>query len=104
MSSIRSAKLTDEMQAEGGAAELKRNELSAGEVQRLETGNKPIEAAAIAHKNLSIQCLRGLAALFVAFSHAWGFSRAHFGDSGWVMAFDRRFGYIGVAVFFAISG
>jgi exopolysaccharide production protein ExoZ len=103
MSSIRSGKLTDEMQAEGGAAGLKRNELLTGEVQRLETGNKLIEAGAIAHKNLSIQCLRGLAALFVALFHASAFSGAHFGDSRWAV-FDGRFGLVGVAVFFAISG
>ena len=104
MSSIRPAKLTDEMQAEGGAAGFKRNELLTGEVQRLETGNKLIEAGAIAHKNLSIQCLRGLAALFVALYHASAFSVAHFGDSGWVVALDGRFGLVGVAVFFSISG
>jgi exopolysaccharide production protein ExoZ len=107
MSSVRSAKLTDEMQGEGGAAGFRRNELSTGEVQRLETGNKLIEAGAIAHKNLSIQCLRGLAALFVALFHASiysGYSAFHFGDSGWAVAFDGRFGLVGVAVFFAISG
>jgi exopolysaccharide production protein ExoZ len=58
----------------------------------------------ITHKNPSIQSLRGLAALFVALYHASGFSGAHFGDSGWAAVFDRRFGIIGVAIFFAISG
>jgi peptidoglycan/LPS O-acetylase OafA/YrhL len=61
-------------------------------------------AGTITHKNPSIQSLRGLAALFVALYHASGFSGAHFGDSGWAAVFDGRFGIIGVAIFFAISG
>jgi len=61
-------------------------------------------AGTIPHKNPSIQSLRGLAALFVALYHASGFSGAHFGDSGWAAVFDGRFGIIGVAIFFAISG
>jgi len=45
-----------------------------------------------------------LAALLVAFYHASDFSGTHFGDSSWATAFDGRFGIIGVAIFFAISG
>src|SRR5690348_3383877 len=59
---------------------------------------------AITHKNLSIQSLRGLAALFVALYHASAFSGAHFGDSELAAVFDGRFGIVGVAIFFAISG
>ena len=61
-------------------------------------------AGATAHKNLSIQCLRGIAALCVVLYHASFYSGRRFGDSGWATAFDGRFGLIGVAVFFAISG
>lgn len=45
-----------------------------------------------------------MAALLVAFYHASDFSGTHFGDSSWATAFDGRFGIIGVAIFFAISG
>jgi exopolysaccharide production protein ExoZ len=78
-------------------------ERPAGELQ-WETRNDSIGAGAITHKNLSIQSLRGLAALFVALFHASVFSGRHFGDSGWATAFDGRFGLIGVTTFFAISG
>jgi exopolysaccharide production protein ExoZ len=61
-------------------------------------------AGAVAHKNLSIQCLRGMAALFVVLYHASVYSGRRFGDSGWATAFDGRFGLVGVAVFFTISG
>src|SRR6266853_2902165 len=66
--------------------------------------NDSIRANATTRRNLSIQCLRGVAALFVALFHASVFSGRHFGDSGWATAFDGRFGLIGVAMFFAISG
>jgi exopolysaccharide production protein ExoZ len=66
--------------------------------------NDSIGLNATIHKNLSIQCLRGLAALFVALFHASVFSGRHFGDSGWATAFDGRFGLVGVTTFFAISG
>jgi exopolysaccharide production protein ExoZ len=66
--------------------------------------NDSIRFGAITHKNLSIQCLRGLAALSVALFHASVHSGLHFGDSGWATAFDGRFGLIGVSIFFAISG
>jgi exopolysaccharide production protein ExoZ len=55
-------------------------------------------------RNLSIQSLRGVAALFVVLYHASVYSGRHFGDSGWATAFDGRFGLVGVAIFFAISG
>src|SRR6266852_3720337 len=58
----------------------------------------------VTHRSLSIRCLRGIAALFVALFHASAYSGGHFGDSYWAAAFDGRFGLIGVAVFFAISG
>jgi peptidoglycan/LPS O-acetylase OafA/YrhL len=60
--------------------------------------------AAIARKNQSIQCLRGVAALFVVLYHASVYSSRHFGDSVWATIFDGRFGMAGVAIFFAISG
>jgi exopolysaccharide production protein ExoZ len=66
--------------------------------------NDLIRTDAITHKNLSVQCLRGLAALSVALFHASVYSGLHFGDSGWATAFDGRFGVVGVAIFFAISG
>src|SRR5713101_557276 len=66
--------------------------------------NDSIGADATTRRNLSIQCLRGLAALLVALFHASAFSGVHFGDSDWATALDGRFGLIGVAVFFAISG
>ena len=54
-------------------------------------------AAPVASRNLAVQGLRGMAALAVMLFHA-NFSRA----STW--PFDEHFGYLGVAVFFAISG
>jgi peptidoglycan/LPS O-acetylase OafA/YrhL len=79
-----------------------RHEPRASEVRLPETKSELTSAAT--HKNLSIQCMRGIAALFVALYHASIFSGDYFGDSGWATAFDGRFGLIGVAAFFAISG
>src|SRR6266436_1773442 len=93
----------DLLQADKQVAE-RRNEPLAGEVRRSEAKGGPTDASAVTHKNLSIQCLRGMAALFVALFHASTLAANHFGDSGWAAAFDGRFGLIGVAVFFAISG
>ena len=45
-----------------------------------------------------------MAALFVLLFHASVFSGRHFGEFGWATAFDGRFGLVGVAVFFTISG
>lgn len=78
-------------------------ELHAGAPQLESTGDS-IGAGTTSHKNLSIQCLRAVAALFVALFHASVFAGRHSGDSGWASAFDGRFGLIGVAIFFAISG
>jgi peptidoglycan/LPS O-acetylase OafA/YrhL len=68
----------------------------------------PVTAAkttiAATQKNLSIQCLRGVAALFVVLYHASFYSGLRFGNSSWATAFDGRFGLVGVAIFFAISG
>jgi exopolysaccharide production protein ExoZ len=50
-------------------------------------------------RNLAVQGLRGLAALAVVLFHA----RAWFSEAG-AWPFDERFGILGVAVFFAISG
>ncbi len=56
-------------------------------------------------KNPSIQCLRGIAALFVLFYHASAYSERQFGDAGgFASFFNGRFGLVGVAIFFAISG
>jgi peptidoglycan/LPS O-acetylase OafA/YrhL len=90
-------------QADTQTAE-RRNELGACEVQRSQTKSEMTDTGAATHKNLSIQCLRGMAALFVALFHASAIARDNFGDSGWAAAFDGRFGLVGVAVFFAISG
>src|SRR5712675_2407590 len=93
----------DLLQADKQVAE-RRNEPLAGEVRRSEAKGGPTDASAVTHKNLSIQCLRGMAALFVALFHASTLAANHFGDSGWATAFDGRFGLIGVSIFFAISG
>jgi exopolysaccharide production protein ExoZ len=61
-------------------------------------------AGAITQKNFSIQCLRGLAALFVVLYHASFYYGQHFGGFGWQTNFLGGFASIGVAVFFAISG
>jgi peptidoglycan/LPS O-acetylase OafA/YrhL len=92
-------------QADEHTAE-RRNGRLAGEVRRSQTKGERADASAVTHKNLSIQCLRGMAALFVALFHASAIAADadHFGDSGWAVIFDGRFGLIGVAVFFAISG
>ncbi len=56
-------------------------------------------AAPVASRNLALQALRGVAALAVVLFHARGWFS---GASAW--PFDERFGSLGVAVFFAISG
>jgi exopolysaccharide production protein ExoZ len=93
----------DLLQAAKQTAE-RRNELLVGEVRRSQTKGELTDTSAVTHKNLPIQCLRGMAALFVALFHASAYAADHFGDSDWAAAFDGRFGLIGVAVFFAISG
>ena len=93
----------DLLQADKQTAE-RGNERRVGEVRRSQTKGEPTDTSAVTHKNLSIQCLRGIAALFVVLYHASVYAADHFGQSGWAAAFDGRFGLIGVAVFFAISG
>jgi exopolysaccharide production protein ExoZ len=61
-------------------------------------------AGAVAGRSVSIQCLRGLAALFVAMYHASIYAEMRLGGASWAAVFDGRFGLVGVAVFFAISG
>jgi exopolysaccharide production protein ExoZ len=61
-------------------------------------------ASTTVQKNSSMQSLRGLAALFVALYHASVYAGRQFGDAGWATMFDGRFGLVGVAIFFAISG
>jgi exopolysaccharide production protein ExoZ len=61
-------------------------------------------ADAIAGRNVSLQCLRGLAALFVAMYHGSIYAEMMLGGASWAAVFDGRFGLVGVAVFFAISG
>ncbi len=82
----------------------RRDDLPAGEFRRSAATDELTETSAVTHKNLSIQCLRGMAALFVALFHASVYAAGHFGDAGSAAAFDGRFGLIGVAVFFSISG
>jgi exopolysaccharide production protein ExoZ len=92
-------------QADKQTAE-RRNEPRVDEVPRSRSKGELTDTGAVTHKNLSIQCLRGMAALFVALFHASAIAADadHFGDSGWAVIFDGRFGLVGVAVFFAISG
>ncbi len=95
----------DLLQADTQTAE-RRDERRVDEVRRSQTKGELTDTSAVTHNNLSIQCLRGMAALFVALFHASAIAADadHFGDSGWAVIFDGRFGLIGVAVFFAISG
>jgi exopolysaccharide production protein ExoZ len=71
---------------------------------RTDVGDGTKTAAANPGRNVPIQCLRGLAALFVVLYHASVYAERQFGDAGWAAVFDGRFGLVGVAVFFAISG
>jgi len=88
------------LQADKQPAE-RHNELRVDEARRSETKGVMADASAVTAKNLSIQCLRGMAALFVALFHASAIAADadHFGDSGWAVIFDGRFGLVGVAVF-----
>ena len=88
----------DLLQADTQTAK-RRNERLAGEARRPETKGELTDTSAVTHKNLSIQCLRGMAAMFVALFHASAYSAERFGDSAWAAAFDGRFGLVGVAVF-----
>jgi exopolysaccharide production protein ExoZ len=75
-----------------------------GAAQEMEARDGVKGAAVIADRNVSIQCLRGLAALFVAMFHASTYAEMKLGGASWAAVFDSRFGVVGVAVFFAISG
>ncbi len=56
------------------------------------------------HRNRNLQWLRALAALFVLLYHASVYLSQILGDDTFLRVFDGRFGLLGVAVFFAISG
>jgi exopolysaccharide production protein ExoZ len=60
----------------------------------------------VSEKNELVQGLRGVAALLVALYHATGYASAYLrgGTPEFTEVFDARFGVLGVAVFFAISG
>jgi exopolysaccharide production protein ExoZ len=60
-------------------------------------------SGAISQKNNSIQCLRGMAALFVVLYHASFYSGQYFGGSGWQTNFFGSFASLGVAIIFVIS-
>lgn len=84
-------------------ADARSTGLGAGAVQAPDT----VAAGKVAatDRNVSVQCLRGLAALFVMLYHASWYAGHLLGrDPGWAGVFDGRFGLVGVAVFFAISG
>ncbi|KQQ85827.1 acyltransferase [Aureimonas sp. Leaf324] len=55
-------------------------------------------------RNRNVQWLRAVAALFVVFYHASGHLAAVLGDDRFADIFNHRFGILGVAIFFAISG
>lgn len=55
-------------------------------------------------RNRNLQWLRALAALFVVLYHASVYLGQVLGDNAFLRVFDGRFGLIGVAIFFAISG
>lgn len=57
-----------------------------------------------AHRNIDVQWLRAVAAVFVVLFHASHYLQDRVGDARFVEIFDGRFGLIGVAIFFAISG
>lgn len=57
-----------------------------------------------AHRNVDVQWLRAVAALFVVLFHASHYLLDRQGDRRFIEIFDGRFGLIGVAIFFAISG
>jgi peptidoglycan/LPS O-acetylase OafA/YrhL len=66
--------------------------------------NEQKASGAISQKNYSIQCLRGIAALFVVLYHASFYSEQYFGGFGWQINFFGNFASLGVAIFFVISG
>lgn len=58
----------------------------------------------VKHRNVNIQWMRGLAALSVAIYHISHYIAFQFDDARFADIFDGKFGLIGVAIFFAISG
>ncbi|KQT48950.1 hypothetical protein ASG43_08945 [Aureimonas sp. Leaf454] len=65
--------------------------------------NRPILAGP-ERRNLNVQWLRAAAALFVVLYHASHYLSATFGDDRFIRIFDGKFGLLGVAIFFAITG
>ncbi|WP_156421484.1 acyltransferase family protein [Aureimonas sp. AU40] len=55
-------------------------------------------------RNRNLQWMRAIAALFVLLYHASVYLDQITGESAFLRVFDGRFGLIGVAIFFAISG
>ncbi len=55
-------------------------------------------------RNRNLQWLRAVAALLVVVYHASGHLAFEFGDDRFAEVFNHRFGILGVAIFFAISG
>lgn len=56
------------------------------------------------HRNVNIQWMRALAALSVAIYHISHYIAFRFDDVRFANIFDGKFGLVGVAIFFAISG
>ncbi|SHI63150.1 Peptidoglycan/LPS O-acetylase OafA/YrhL, contains acyltransferase and SGNH-hydrolase domains [Aureimonas altamirensis DSM 21988] len=56
------------------------------------------------HRNVNIQWMRALAALAVAIYHISHYIAFEFDDRRFADIFDGKFGLLGVAIFFAISG
>lgn len=75
---------------------------------QMPTSSKPIAAKQPLHnsgfRNRNLQWLRAIAALFVLLYHASVHLKQITGDDTYLRVFDGRFGLLGVAVFFAISG
>ncbi len=66
------------------------------------TANPPLQNGGSRNRNL--QWLRAIAALFVLLYHASVYLKQITGDDTFFHVFDGRFGLLGVAIFFAISG
>ncbi|RIY01317.1 acyltransferase [Aureimonas flava] len=68
----------------------------------VETAHAPVFQRRARNRNL--QWLRAVAALFVVLFHASQYMILEFGDHRFTDIFGQRFGILGVAIFFAISG
>lgn len=84
-----------------GAAPAPAGRTARGGARAAAVSSRTGDAAA---RNVSVQYLRGLAALSVMLYHSSYYAEHILGVSGWETAFDGRFAVVGVAVFFAISG